>query len=242
VPDGLNKAFDPHPEAGFSAEAMGIEDHTEIQGFFQSEKYYPDRDTVLNWYKFKEEIKESVWKIYTKDAVNNSVSISLRIDKDYASTREYFPLYPISYYRNALEKLEPSGEVLIFADRIDLAKEFFDSLKSYKLRFVSDLNAAQQLFLMSQCSANIIINSTFSWWGAWLNNQPGRRIVAPTHWCRNGIPHGITDILCREWILVPGTIPIWDDFQMWRLRHPLATISRAAKKINFKDWLRKMVR
>lgn len=230
-PSGILYHYDPHPEAGYVDHAMRVDDNTEIQGFFQSEKFYRDKKQVTDWYQFRPSIVDSVERRYPKLVTEHCVSMSLRIDADYAATREYFPLYPVSYYKAALKLANPQGVVLVFADRIDLAKEFFSGLSQYDLRFVEGLGAAEQLYLMSQCRANIIINSTFAWWGAWLNTRPDRTVYAPSHWCRPGVPRAITDILCEDWVKVPGTTPVWDHFQTWRLRHPVATLRRVLSKV-----------
>lgn len=225
--------FDSDPEAGFISQALEIEDGTEIQGFFQSEKYYPDKQAVREWYTFREEIVRSVADRYDLDLVSQSVSISLRIDQDYANTREYFPLYPLSYYEASLLKIDATGPVLVLADRPDLAKQFFSSLTNkYDLRFVTELDGAEQLYLMTQCRGNIIINSTFAWWGAWLNAHPSKIVITPIEWCRPGVPNSITDILCDDWIKIRGTVPLWDHFQIWRLRHLGATLKRIRTRLN----------
>lgn len=154
------------------------------------------------------------------------VSLSLRIDSDYGSTREYFPLYPLEYYKKSLDVAKPQEFILVFADRPDLAKDFFQPVQGYKLIFIDNLNGPQQLYLMSRCRANVITNSTFAWWGAWLNAHPERMIVAPTYWCRPGVPNPVNEILCEDWVKVSGTHPILDHFQVWRIRHPVDTVKR----------------
>lgn len=226
APEGIDREYDAHPEPGYTEQAFGIGDHTDIRGNFQSEKFFPSRELVLGWYAFKAPIKDAVARKYSPASLQDTVSLSLRIDGDYANTREYFPLFPPSFYERALRIAKPQGRVLVFADRPDLAREFFRSLRHHDLQFVDDLDGPEQLYLMSQCRANVITNSTFSWWGAWLNNRPGRTIVSPSTWCRPGVPTGITDVLCEDWVKVPGTTPVWDHFDVWRLRHPLATIRR----------------
>jgi len=230
VSSGITKSFDPGEQAGFIAEALEVDDNTEIQGFFQSEKYYPDNEVVRDWYTFREQIAAPVDKSYSADYLREVVSLSLRIDTDYANTREYFPLAPISYYQNALKKVDAKAPLLVFADRPDLAREFFKPLGVRDLRFVTDLGAAQQLYLMTQCRANVITNSTFAWWGAWLNRRPDKSVIAPNEWCRPGVPNAISEILCDDWIKVRATIPVWDNFQVWRFRHPIATIQRVQAK------------
>jgi hypothetical protein len=225
-PEGIDREFDADPEPGYTPRALAIGDGTEIRGNFQSEKYFPSRELVLGWYAFKPSLKEAVARKYSPSSMLDTVSLSLRIDGDYANTREYFPLYPPSFYERGLQAVRSRGRVLVFADRPDLAREFFRPLRHHDLHFVTDLNGPEQLYLMSLCRANIITNSTFSWWGAWLNDRVDRTIVSPSTWCRPGVPIAITDILCEDWLKIRGTTPVWDHFDVWRVRHPLATLRR----------------
>jgi hypothetical protein len=137
----------------------------------------------------------------------------------------------LSFYQQSLAVIQPRGPVLVFADRPDLAKEFFRPLRDLELIFVDDLSGPQQLYCMSRCRANVITNSTFAWWGAWLNSHPQKMIVAPSEWCRPGVPNPVADILCDEWIKIPGTHPFFDHFQVWRIRHPLATMRRFLSRV-----------
>jgi hypothetical protein len=54
--------------------------------------------------------------------------------------------------------------------------------------------------MMSLCNHNIISNSTFSWWGAWLNNNQNKKVIAPSLWFGELIKHPTTDIIPKEWI------------------------------------------
>lgn len=228
---GITNLFDQGPQSGYTESALSIGDDTEIQGFFQSEDYYPDKVAVRDWYAFKAEVKERPNQRFSADYLRSAVSLSLRIDADYGATREFFPLAPLAYYRKALCHLQGKPPLLIFADRPDLAKEFFAPLGQREIRFVTELQAAEQLYLMTQCRANVIINSTFAWWGAWLNRRPDRTIVCPAEWCRPGVPNAIRQILCDDWFQVRSAIPVWDHFQMWRIRHPIATLNRIRARV-----------
>jgi Glycosyl transferase family 11 len=226
APTGILHHFDSAPEGGFCQRALEIADHSEIQGYFQSEKYYPDKSLVKSWYSFRPELAQSVDSLFPPSLLENAVSISLRLDQDYAKTREYFPLYPPSYYRRGLQRATTAGPVLVFADRPDLAKTFVATVVGADCRVVEGLNPQQQLYLMTRCRANVITNSTFAWWGAWLNPRADRIVVAPSAWCRPGVPNGIADILPDDWVKVRGTLPLWDNFQVWRIRHPGDTVRR----------------
>jgi len=225
-PLGIFQHFNSHPIAGYNSKALSIENNTEIEGYFQSEKYYSDKESVVKWYTFKQEIILEVENLYGDFLKDDCVSFSLRLDTDYGNTREYFPLYPISFYKKSLSVIKPQGSIFVFSDRPDLAKHFLHDLKGYNFKFIDNLNAAQQLYLMTLCRANVITNSTFSWWGAWLNQHPQKLIVAPTAWCRPGVPNPIDGIICDNWIKLPGTHPIFDNFQIWRIRHPISSIKR----------------
>ena len=223
IPSGIIHHFD-HPQVGFVNEALSVADNTEIQGYFQSEKYYPNKQLVREWYTFRDDIVAEVTKYYRGVPLQNCTSFSLRIDDDYSNHgfRKGFPLYPLSYYKKALQIVDSEEPILVFADRPDRAREFFQPLQNRELIFVDNLNGPQQLYLMTQCKANIITNSTFAWWGAWLNVHPDQKVIAPSEWCRPGFPI-IRDILCDNWIKVSGTIPIWDHLIMWKIRHPFST-------------------
>ena len=110
-------------------------------------------------------------------------------------------------------------------------ENFFRSLKNRDLTFVTERSGPQQLYLMTQCRANVITNSTFAWWGAWLNAHPDAIVVAPSAWCRPGVPNPVKDILCDHWVKVAGTWPVWDHFQMWRFRNPVTTVRRAWERL-----------
>jgi hypothetical protein len=223
---GITHLFNSHPAAGYTSKVLSIKDNTEIEGFFQSEKYYFDKDIIFKWYSFNNDIIDQVNNLYGDILKNDCVSFSLRLDSDYGNTREYFPLYPISFYKKSLSLIKPKGTILVFSDRPDLARNFLRDIKNFKFVFIDNLNAPQQLYLMTLCRANVITNSTFSWWGAWLNQHPLKIVVAPEEWCRPGVPNPVEGIICEDWIKLPGTHPFLDHFQVWRIRHPIATIKR----------------
>jgi hypothetical protein len=137
----------------------------------------------------------------------------------------------LSYYKNAYDILGGRGAIYVFADRPDLAKKFFAPMSRNDIHFVEGLSAGQQLYLMTRCRANVITNSTFSWWGAWLNQNSPAKVVAAAEWCRAGVPKNISNILCADWTILRATTPVWDHFQMWRLRHPVSTLKRVLSRL-----------
>src|SRR4051812_23404304 len=103
APSGIVHRWGPGEQPGYTKDALTIGDNTEIEGFFQSEKYYADKERVRGWFRFRKEIVDEVQERYKAIPWAQTTSFSLRIDDDYNNTREYFPLYPATYYAAALK-------------------------------------------------------------------------------------------------------------------------------------------
>ena len=94
-----------------------------------------------------------------------------------------------------MASLSPETKYLIFSDDPQWC---LDNFKMEKFRVVEGEQDWVDLYLMSECKNNIIANSSFSWWSAWLNSSPDKRIIAPQKWFG---PDGPQD----EYDLVPST-------------------------------------
>ena len=102
---------------------------------------------------------------------------------------------------NQLEKelLDFKQQGLVFSDDIDWCKGVF---RGDRFTFIEGEKDYIDLYIMSQCKNNIIANSTFSWWGAWLNKNKNKKIVAPKKWFGSLISHNTKDLIPKEWIKV----------------------------------------
>jgi hypothetical protein len=93
---------------------------------------------------------------------------------------------PVDYYKRAIAAVEEAFEdpmLVIFSDEPDEARRLFRGMK--RCIFIEGNNAAgahEDLTLMSMCKHHVIANSSFSWWGAWLNRSPQKRVFAPRYW------------------------------------------------------------
>ncbi len=130
---------------------------------------------------------------------------------DYKRLQHIYPLMTVEYYKNALmNQMNQTKNILYFCEENDVGEvnEIIDILKSEfsELNFIQALNANdiafrdwEQMILMSCCRNNIIANSTFSWWGAFLNTNVNKRVYYPEKWIHT---FETTDLFMPDWIKI----------------------------------------
>ena len=144
-----------------------------FDGYWQNYRYFKNISHTI-----KNNLKPSKNFIDKNFIDNNSVSIHVR-RTDYLKLQDYHPVLPLSYYTRALKKIGNYSKIYIFSDDIEWCKNNFNYNNCI---FVENTNDIESLWLMSMCSNNIIANSSFSWWAAWLNSNPNKIVIAPTTW------------------------------------------------------------
>lgn len=175
-----------------------------LDGFWQSEKYFQSiRTILLQDFELKNELSKHVQLL--QDKIKNANSVSLHIRRgDYVnlpSANEFHGLCSIDYYQAAEKMLQDKigvFEFFVFSDDMKWCKE--------NLKFNSDVNfvehgeaACIDMHLMRTCKHNVIANSSFSWWGAWLNENINKLVVAPEYWFKT-MKSTDSDILPVNWI------------------------------------------
>lgn len=173
------------------------------KGTWQSEQYFIEaKEIVLNAFTFRKEKLSSKTRAVEKlISDSNSVSIHIRRD-DYLSdkfNKGFGGICTIDYYQRAVEYLSELYENLsffIFSDDMQWAKENILIKNCIFVNHNAREDSWQDMYLMHCCKHNIIANSTFSWWGAYLNKNPHKTIIAPKVWW-NGIKD---DVVPEGWI------------------------------------------
>lgn len=161
-------------------------DEVDIVGYFQTEKYFISiRDEILKDFHIKGDFERPA---------NEYVAMHVRRG-DYVTSQSHHPVCPVEYYEKALDIIDSRLPVLVVSDDIDWCKE--------NVRadiYMSGTSNIEDLFIMTQASHNVIANSSFSWWGAWLNQNDDKIVVAPKTWFGPALAHHNTiDIVPDDW-------------------------------------------
>ncbi len=190
---------------------LNCPDNAYIKGYWQSEQYFIKyQDDILKAFTFKQKLSLKNQETAKKIQQNTSVSIHIRRG-DYVSnvdTNITHSLMDIAYYKKAIKQLNIKNNdilYLLFSDDKNWTKHNIIKLLGNANYLIVDNNTGKQSFndmrLMSLCSHNIIANSSFSWWSAWLNQNPDKQVIAPKKWFADGSIN--TDDLCpKPWVRI----------------------------------------
>jgi len=183
-----------------------FQDNTYFEGFWQSYRYFDSfKEEIIQDFTCKLPLQGKNKELSTH--IQSCEAISLHIRRgDYVSNvnaSNFHGISPLDYYYKAIDLLSKNVEepsFFIFSDDITWVKE---NLKiEYPITFV-DHNSLHQGFedmrLMSMCKHNIIANSSFSWWGAYLNGYEKKIVIAPQKWFNNP-SIDTSDLIPSEWI------------------------------------------
>ncbi len=174
-----------------------------IEGCFQSEKYFHAiREQLLKDFTPCEPLNAVNQKMLVHIKSVNAVSIHVRRG-DYLNLTQKYGLCDLNYYQRAIAYIAErvsNPHFILFSDDIAWVR---DNLKIDYPYTVVDINGVDNPFgdmwLMKQCQHNIIANSTFSWWGAWLNENPNKIVVAPVVWFTRDNAQ-FKDIIPDSWV------------------------------------------
>lgn len=178
-----------------------------VEEYYQGVKYFIDiSDIIKKEFTLKNGLSEVMRDFEEKVSDSNSISLHIRRG-DYiadARTNAFHGVCGLDYYQAAMKLIKERVSApifFVFSDDIDWAKE---NLKGGEFVFVScsSVKDYEELILMSKCKHNIVANSSFSWWGAWLNNNSEKIVIAPRKWFADEISNTDNDIVSSEWIKI----------------------------------------
>ena len=192
----------------YDPDFFDLTDHTFIKGYWQSEKYFSMiKDVLLT----ELQIITPPSKINEKliDEIQSCNAVSLHIRRgDYISDISTYKVHGIcdlDYYDRCLKIVAEQifdPHVYIFSDDPRWAIDHLRiDLKTTYVTHNDPEHHYEDLRLMSLCRHNIIANSSFSWWGAWLNKHQDKIVLAPKRWFRRDVPDA-SDLIPNHWLKV----------------------------------------
>jgi hypothetical protein len=190
----------------FMPQMLDLKGNLYLDGYWQSEKYFSDiKNVLIKDFSPKNQLTGLNEKIAKQIAQCNAISLHIRRGDYVTSVPTYNDLFASKYYQRAIEFITNSVHLpvfFIFSDDIPWVKQ--NMAISYPCVFV-DHNHYQDcyidLLLMSICKHHIIANSSFSWWGAWLNTNERKIVVAPSKWFNNPLIDS-SDLIPTSWTVI----------------------------------------
>lgn len=196
--EGVDYAFEPT--------ALTRKDDTYYDGYWQHEDYFiAIREDILKTFTFPAFEDQRNQEIASLITEKNSCAIHIRRG-DYVKDRLFRGICDIDYYKTSIQRMKKlaNPEVFcIFSDDTAWCREHLTALSGQTETIYVDWNTGEKSFqdmhLISLCKHQIIANSSFSWWGAWLNTNENKVVISPRKWWNNSEAHTPTS---SNWIRI----------------------------------------
>jgi hypothetical protein len=181
------KHLDAEPK--FSYTPITPSQNVLLYGFYQSEKYFSDyKNDIINLFDIK-----------PIPFVKSEKLTAIHVRRgDYLKLPNYHPTCSVEYYTKAMEIIG-EGDFIFISDDIEWCKENF---KGDNIMYSPFDNEIDDLSLIAICDNVIMSNSSFSWWGAYLNRNKGKKVIAPKVWFGPDGPQDQNDIIPESWIKI----------------------------------------
>ena len=203
IEDMMNRRYYREKNRAY-IEPESIAKHSYFDGYWQSWRYVEQVwDTVQSELVPNYEINDATRLMIEHVSDKNSVFIGIRRG-DYSQRSSHYGSFGNNYYQKAMDYIAEHVEnpvFYVFSNDIPWVKENIDfSNRTVFFREPEDIvDDFEDLLIMAACKHSIIINSTYHWWGARLNEYPGKIVVAPKKWFFDDKP---IDIVPPRWVRI----------------------------------------
>jgi len=198
-------------EQGFdySPVTLSKTNFTYLEGYFQSDKYFntPQAiEAIRKYFTFKDEYVAPVKEALLQANLGDTCSIHVRRG-DYLKYPNIHIQQPADYWVNAQKEIESRTNVntyIVFSDDIDWCRANVNLFNQTgkKVLFMKGRSDIDDFIMMTLCNHNIITNSSYSWWGAWLNNNDNKIVVMPKLWFGSDGPSDGKDLQVKGWLKI----------------------------------------
>lgn len=206
LPFKIQNLYIREPFFHFFKKALNVPSNSYMDGYWQSEKYFNTiREELIKEFTPAGSLSAETMRLAEKIRVTQSVSIHVRRG-DYIADPlniKRFEVCNESYYKQAMNTI--TGKVadpsfFIFSDEPEWFKKNIQT--TFPVEYVTHntgLSSYEDMYLMSLCKHNIIANSSFSWWAAWLNKNKAKIVIAPKTWFKDN-SQNCKDLLPETWM------------------------------------------
>jgi len=202
-PDDIHRVsayFQDEPKYHFLSDVFDQRSGTNFHGYFQSERYFKSiEEQIRKEFQIKDkDLRRTAMKKLLAYQNFNLPIVSVHVRRgDYLTIHngQYHGVCPIEYYRKAMASF---GEAIfiVFSDSIEWCKQ---NIVGPRVFYSEGNSPILDFATISLCDHNIIANSSFSWWAAWLNKNDEKRVVAPEKWFAALGPSDIQDLIPPNW-------------------------------------------
>ena len=192
--------LDENKHFHFNPAFFNTGDDIHLHGYFQTERYFKHiESTIRSEFTFRSDIIDAAQSYLKDKQTYETVSIHVRRG-DYLQFKHQ-GVCDLTYYANALQYFtNQSYNFIIVTDDVDWAKSTFEGSGNF---YISESNNQfVDMCIMTLCNHNIMANSTFSWWGAWLNQTSNKKVIAPSKWFGPGVTLNTKDLYLSDWIVI----------------------------------------
>lgn len=173
------------------------EKNTLFDGYFQSSKYFSEhKKQIIDMFSPPNLFIEKIYKKYPELNEKKTLSLHIRVG-DYLKYPDIHPIISENYIKKALKVIGDYSHIFLFSDNYEFSKNI-----ELRNKIIISEKDYEELWLMSLCQNNIISNSTFSWWGSFLNKNNTKIVVAPSLWFGPNGPKNYEDIYEKNWKIV----------------------------------------
>jgi len=183
----------------YYTEIPSFNDNVYLDGDFQSEKHFKKNEKeIKTLFSYPNEVVSKIVNKWEHLLKKETCSIHIRRG-DYLKYQDAYTILGLDYYLKASEQMPENSIFLIFSDDLQWCKDNFPEIPE-KFIFIESQKDYEDLLLMSLCKNNIISNSSFSWWAAWLNSNENKIVIAPNKWFSVKSSYNTKDLYCDNWI------------------------------------------
>lgn len=193
--------IEPKSESLFDPELFALHDNAYYDGYYQNEQFFEGiSDIIRREFTLRTDMDDANIALLKQIRTTQSVSLHVRRG-DYVHMQQIFALCDLPYYQHSIDhmaRIVSSPHFYIFSNDHEWARANLNLRHAHTFVDINgDDNDHCDLELMRNCRHNIIANSSFSWWAAWLNDNENKTIIAPKNWFSDGRP---CSIVPSRWI------------------------------------------